>query len=240
MARQTGSASDVLDVRVLGVDACKAGWVGITLCGDAARPYFARHIDELVDDATTDGRLDVVAIDIPIGLSDAGPRAADLLARQALGPRRSCVFVTPVRKALEADDHVTAVAVNRDLTGFGISRQAFNLKEKLLDVDRWLPNAPCRVVEVHPELSFATLAGAPLLARKTTWAGMEARRELLAQHGISLSGELGLAGRMAAVDDVLDAAVSAWTARRVATGAAVSLPDPPERFSDGIDCAIWS
>jgi predicted RNase H-like nuclease len=42
------------------------------------------------------------------------------------------------------------------------------------------------------------------------------------------------------VDDVLDAAAVAWTAVRVARGVARHLPDPPERFSDGIDCAIWT
>jgi predicted RNase H-like nuclease len=42
------------------------------------------------------------------------------------------------------------------------------------------------------------------------------------------------------VDDVLDAAAVAWTADRVARGTARHAPDPPERFSDGIDCAIWT
>ena len=41
------------------------------------------------------------------------------------------------------------------------------------------------------------------------------------------------------VDDVLDAAVVARTAQRVASGEARPLPDPPETFSDGIPCAIW-
>jgi predicted RNase H-like nuclease len=41
------------------------------------------------------------------------------------------------------------------------------------------------------------------------------------------------------LDDVYDAAAMAWTARRVARGEAVSLPDPPEVFSDGIPSAIW-
>jgi predicted RNase H-like nuclease len=226
-------------VRVLGVDACKPGWVGIALSTTAARAYFAVHIDELVADVIADGSVAAIAIDIPIGLPDAGPRAADLLARNALGARRSCVFVTPVRPALMADHYTAAVAINRELAHAGVSRQAFNLKEKLLDVDRWLLDAPCRVVEVHPELSFAALHGSPVAARKTTWAGMEIRRKLLAQQGIPLSSDLGRAGQLAAVDDVLDAAVCAWTARRVANGAAVSLPDPPERFGDGIACAIW-
>lgn len=226
-------------VRVLGVDACKPGWVGVALWATTTRAYFGVHIDELVADVIADGGLDVIAIDIPIGLPDAGVRAADLLARHALGARRACVFVTPVRPALLADNFTAATAINRELADAGISRQAFNLKEKLLEVDRWLPGAPCRVVETHPELSFAALRGTPVMSRKTTWAGMQTRRALLSKHGISLRGELGRTGKMAAVDDVLDAAVCAWTARRVASGAAVSLPDPPEEFGDGIASAIW-
>jgi len=45
---------------------------------------------------------------------------------------------------------------------------------------------------------------------------------------------------MAAVDDVLDAAAAAWTARRYANGQAQSMPGTPEVFSDGIECAIWA
>jgi predicted RNase H-like nuclease len=42
------------------------------------------------------------------------------------------------------------------------------------------------------------------------------------------------------VDDVLDAAIAAWTARRVARNEAQAMPDPPEVFSDGIPSAIWT
>jgi predicted RNase H-like nuclease len=95
-------------------------------------------------------------------------------------------------------------------------------------------------VEAHPELSFAELAGAPLAVRKSTWAGAEMRRTLLARAGITLTGDLGLAGEQAGVDDVLDAAAAAWTAWRVSQGSARCLPDPPETFSDGLPSAIWT
>ena len=95
-------------------------------------------------------------------------------------------------------------------------------------------------MEAHPELSFAQLAGAPLAVRKSTWAGAEARRALLAEAGITLAGDLGLPGEQAGVDDVLDAAAAAWTARRVSQGRARCLPDPPEMFSDGLSSAIWT
>jgi predicted RNase H-like nuclease len=250
--------------RVLGVDACRTGWVGIALSGGEARAYFAPGIQELAGRAAADGPVLVIAIDIPIGLADAGRRRADVLARKALGGRWPSLFITPVRAAVEAADYQAAAAENRRLAREGLSRQAFALRAKILDVDQWLQAgspaparvveahpelsfaapagspAPARVVEAHPELSFAAMAGAPLRSRKITWAGAVQRRALLAQAGIVLGGDLGLAGEQAGVDDVLDAAATAWTARRVSEGSARCLPPSPEVFSDGISAAIWT
>ena len=63
---------------------------------------------------------------------------------------------------------------------------------------------------------------------------------LLRSVGVTIETELGEAGRLAGVDDVLDAGAAAWTARRYLRGVARSLPSTPERFSDGIACAIWT
>jgi predicted RNase H-like nuclease len=226
--------------RVLGADACRAGWVGIALSGGSVQAYVHAEIAGLVELAAATGPLAVVGIDIPIGLADAGLRQADLLARKAAGPRWASVFMTPVRAAVEAADFERACELNRRLAGCGISRQAFNLREKIMQVDSWLPQAPCPVVEVHPELCFGELAGAPLADAKSTWAGAARRRQLLAAAEIVLTGDLGLTGQQAGVDDVLDAAAVAWTARRVASGSARRLPAEPERFSDQVECAIWT
>jgi predicted RNase H-like nuclease len=229
--------------RVLGVDACRAGWAGIALVGGEARAYFAPGIRELADRAAADGPLQVIAIDIPIGLADTGRRGADVLARKELEGRWPSLFIAPVRAAVEAAGYQAAAAENRRLAGEGLSRQAFALRAKILDVDQWLQAGspvPARVVEAHPELSFAAMAGAPLRSRKNTWAGAVQRRTLLAQAGIVLDGDLGLAGEQAGVDDVLDAAAAAWTARRVSHGSARCLPPSPEVFSDGIPAAIWT
>src|ERR1039458_5068195 len=214
--------------RVLGVDACRTGWIGIAISGGDqppgdlppgdAWPYVAPTIRQLAEVAAADGPLLVIAIDIPIGLADTGRRRADQLARPALGRRWPSLFITPVREAVEAGDFPAALTANRRLAGEGISRQAFALRAKILDVDEWprgISPPPVRLVEAHPELSFAQLAGAPLTVRKSTWAGAERRRTLLAQAGITLAGDLGPAGQQAGVDDVLDAAAAAWTARRV-------------------------
>jgi predicted RNase H-like nuclease len=181
-----------------------------------------------------------VAIDMPIGLPDHGRRQADMLAKAVIGPLRSSVFVTPVREALRAENHATAVATNRRIAGEGISIQAFGLKAKLFEIEAWALRSQYRVIEVHPEVSFATLAGQSLTARKSTWAGMHQRLALLDSAGIRLRDDFGSAGAACGVDDMLDAAVSAWTARRFIEGKASPLPDPPERFSDGLASAIWA
>jgi predicted RNase H-like nuclease len=224
--------------RVLGVDACGKGWIGVAIALDMADAYFGITIRELVALVEVDGEIDVVAIDIPIGLPDEGRRQADVLARPAVGPRWQSVFMTPVRAALLAQDHSAAVLVNQDLAGKGISQQAFGLRTKILEIDGWIKESKQTVIEVHPEVCFATMAQGPLLTRKKTWAGAEQRRQLLAAAGIRLNNQLGLAGEVGAVDDVLDAAAAAWTARRYADGQARSMPETPEVFSDGIDCAI--
>jgi predicted RNase H-like nuclease len=225
---------------VLGVDACPAGWVGVTLAGRGVRAVVHAEIGGLVALAAVDGPLDAIAIDIPIGLADRGTRQADLLARTAAGRRWASVFVTPVRAALQGATYAEALAVSRALTGRGISSQAFRLRDKILQVDSWRERAPCLLVEAHPELSFAAMASTPLPDSKSTWAGAVRRRELLAANGIDLAGDLGLSGLRVGVDDVLDAAAVAWTAARVATGTARRLPGEAERFSDGVDCAIWT
>jgi predicted RNase H-like nuclease len=52
-----------------------------------------------------------------------------------------------------------------------------------------------------------------------------------------LPDELGPAGQ-APPDDILDAAAVAWSAHRMAIGAASSHPNPPEE-DDGSKIAIW-
>lgn len=225
-------------MRVLGVDACRGGWVGICLDGGGGRAVFGTSIADVVANAG-DEALDVVAVDIPIGLPDNSRRRCDELAKKRIGARSSSVFMTPTRPALEAPTHAAAVVVNRELVQEGLSVQAFGLRHRLFEVEQWLPGAGCRVVEVHPEVCFAEMAGRPLLHSKSRWAGCEERRELLDKEGISLHGQLGAAGARAAVDDVLDAAAAAWTARRVAAGGAFSIPSQPEHFSDGWPCAMW-
>lgn len=219
---------------LLGVDACPQGWVGIELDVDGRfrSAVIAPTIADLV------GAHQVVAIDIPIGLPDAGRRATDAEARRRIGRLASSVFTSPTRVAIEAATYEEAARAQLAAGGPGLSKQTWALRTKLLDVDRWVRQAGMRVVEVHPEVSFALLNGGPLTFSKRSWNGQAHRRALLASAGIELLRDLGDAGA-AGADDVLDAAAAAWTALRVAAGQAESLPSPPETFSDGLPAAIW-
>ena len=225
---------------VLGVDGCKTGWIAVALADrEDPEAHYLPTIDALAPLASGS---DAVAIDIPIGLPTAGPREADVLARKFLGARRNSVFLAPVRDAIEAQTHAVATQAALGRTGTGISQQAYALARKILEVERWLPSSPCPVYEVHPEVSFAVLLGAPARASKKTWAGMVERRSALEGAGIHVDriSEDGVAAARASVDDMLDAAVAAWSAARIARRAARSFPHPTELDASGNRVAIWA
>lgn len=177
---------------------------------------------------------DVIGIDMPIGLPAAGRRVADVEVKRRLGGRASTLFFAPPQAVVQAEPYAAANDLAKRRFGFGISRQSYALRDKILEIDRLEDR---RLHEVHPELSFLAMAGEPLPAKRT-WAGATRRRHLLLTAGIELPADLGEAGSVP-VDDVLDAAAAAWTAHRIGTAEAVSIPEPPERDSEGRPMAIW-
>lgn len=225
---------------VLGVDACPAGWVGVLLTPDG-RPtvHVAGSITELVALVRERAEPAVVAIDIPIGLPDSGGRRADAEARGQLVGKGSSVFPTLTRAAYEADTYELARAANLAATGGerSASAQAYALGVKVLEVDAWVRSGPgTDVIEVHPELSFARMAGAPVIARKKDEEGVQARRDALLAHGLTAPAWFRGAGF--GEDDLLDACAAAWSAARHDRGAGESFPARPEVFGDGIPAAI--
>ena len=227
---------------VLGVDGSRGGWVGALLpVGGAGEAVLIAGPDlrTLVDRATQGRSVRVVAVDTPIGLPDHGPRQADALARARLGRRASTVFSTPVRDALAAETYAEARAISRERTGgTSLAAQSYALRRAILDADDFVRSGTSiRVVEVHPELTFAAMAGEPLATRKQRPEGVEERLGVLAARGITLPASADVHSSRG--HDLLDAVAAAWSAARVARGEAESLPDPPERFSDGLDAAIW-
>ena len=226
-------------VRAVGVDAWRGGWVAVVLeDGLVSATRLAASLDQITN-AYPDAAA--IGVDMPLGLVERGWREADRLGAARLGAHRSRLFMVPPRAVWQAATHEEAVLRCRQLTDppAGCSRQAWGLREKLLPANELYARLPGRLFEVHPEISFAELnGGAPVAAGKKTWNGQMARRALLARAGISLPGDLADTGS-APPDDILDAAAVAWSAVRIASGRASSLPHPPQAGADGAAIAIW-
>jgi predicted RNase H-like nuclease len=221
---------------VLGVDACRGGWVGVELhAGTFAAAHWGSTLEDVVQGVPAAA---IIAVDIPLGLVEAGWRKADSAAKAYLGARSPSVFMTPPRAALAEDTHSLAAARCRDLTGNGVSIQAWGLKAKLLEANSLYDSGRYPLREVHPEASFTAMGLVAADGSKKSWRGQRARLRLLRENGIDLPDELGPPGTVP-TDDVLDAGAAAWSARRITRGEGRSLPDPPQLNERGQQIAIW-
>jgi predicted RNase H-like nuclease len=180
-------------------------------------------LGEVIDQIDS-GHLVAATIDIPIGLAAAEPRAVDFEARARLGPRKSSVFPAPVRRVLDATTYEEACQISRGVCGKGISRQLFAILPKIREVDELQsPQRQERFVEMHPELSFTALAGAPMEFHKSTDAGRTERLHALRAQFPDVESVTAHRLQGTQPDDILDAFVGAWSARRYATGTHLRL-----------------
>jgi predicted RNase H-like nuclease len=209
-------------VAVLGVDGWRGRWVGALLEGRSVR------LLDLADVAAVLAvpAVEVVGIDMPIGLSDDGVRACDVEARRRLGRAGSSVFSTPVRAVLATDDYAEARALSRAATDppRAPSAQSFQLVKAIRSLDDALGDPPAdHVVEVHPELAFRAL-DPELSDAKVTARGM-ARRLAALRTVMDVDAALLAAPPRVPAVDALDACAAAWSARRIADGTAKCVGD---------------
>lgn len=208
---------------VIGIDGYPAGWVAAHIDGTEITwtTCEVRAIGDLLTPAST------IAIDMPIGLADRGWRECDQQAKQALGRAGSRVFMTPPRAVLAlglAAPNEQVQELSRELTGQGTSRQAMGLAERILTLDAALSSmGGPSVIEVHPELSFAEMAGAPLTSKKTA-AGVGQRLEALLKWRPDVVTALAQTPDDVPIDDALDALACAWTAERWIEGRSRRIP----------------
>ena len=227
-------------MEVAGVDGCKAGWLTVRV--DATDHLRVRDISI---STTFQGLLDstsdcaAVAIDIPIGLPDAAARQADVLARRAIGPRRSSVFPAPVRATLAASTYEEACRLSERASGRKLSKQAFAILPKVREVDMLMkPALQDRVVEVHPEVSFWALNGRRTLEfwKRKPQGAQERLRILAPAFADSIPALRSPKG--SGLDDLYDACAAAWTAGRIAYGTEERLPPDPDLDSTGLRMEI--
>ncbi len=225
-------------MRLAGIDGCKSGWVAVV--AEAGIPASARlaHVTDL---ATFLAETDFVVIDMPVGFVP-GPASRDVepAMRAVLKGKTSSVFPTPCRMALSEPTFPDASFVNEQALGKRLPKQTFMLFPKMREVDALVRNlGQARLREGHPEVSFARMAGAPVLSRKRETQGQEDRVGLLEKRGLPARALLGalVRGRMAA-DDVLDAAALWWSADRFARGAHETFPPVPSRDAVGLEMSV--
>ncbi len=213
---------------LVGIDGCRGGWLCVQAAADGAGPPRARLLADLAE-LGNGGAIRQVAVDMPIGLSEAGPRPCDRAARRLLGhPRGTSVFPAPIRPMLAAASHAEACAIGRQCDGLGLTIQAWNLLPRIRQLDGLLRSgalAPGLVREAHPELIFRLWAGRPLAHGKRSAAGRAERRALVER---DRPGAVEACARQLpaggwAMDDLLDALACLHAAGRLVRGEALVL-----------------
>lgn len=169
-------------------------------------------------------KAEAIVVDIPIGLVDSKTRACDEEAKKLLSERGSSVFSIPSREVIEATEYSDAQSKN----GGSLGSQSWWLFPRIKEVDAFLQeyeNAREKTYESHPEVCFEVLAG-DLDDSKDTEGGRKERLEVLEEYeDLHSEVENIIEGRKAGsewhhrisktrLDDVLDAAVLAFTAEQ--------------------------
>jgi predicted RNase H-like nuclease len=231
---------------VLGVDGCPGGWCAVEIQDEGGTlttspPAIYRSFQQALDANTG-----LICIDIPIGLLDGpGQRACDAQARKLLGwPRRNSVFTPPSRSVLNIRDYQRANKANRDVSGRGLTQQAFWISGKIAEVDSLLtPALQSRVREVHPELCFWALnGGEPMSHKKSRVAGRAERWRVLREVLPSLAEGPPRPRDLPSgcdPDDYIDAIVAAWTAVCIARGSADHIPKELAVDDQGLRMEMW-
>jgi predicted RNase H-like nuclease len=232
-ARQPGPARS--PIRVVGIAADMIGWIGVELLDQ----QFVRaiHAGTLPGVITRMSGAAVITVGVPLGLPTTRQRRADT-ATSAL-PGRGPTAMLPAPPAIALTEATRTGAEKRCRhSGYALSRRAWLHRARILEANTVWKQHRRVLLEAHAELTYAHLSGTALTGAANSWRAQVARRQLLITHGIAVPDDLPDAATAGAVQ-VLDAATIAYTAHRVATGAAIAWPDPPETLH-GSPVAIWT
>jgi predicted RNase H-like nuclease len=217
---------------IAGVDGCKDKWLAVVDLGhghtEVREPC---SFLELFGDRS----LDLVVIDIPIGLPHKGCRQADLQAKQVLKHRHVCVFPAPTRLILDCPSRDEACERCIEVGDKRVNVFQWAIRPKVKNIDlvlRQHENVQERIREGHPEVTFAQMnENRPMLSKKKK-AGLEDRIGLL-EHYFS-----DIPRNTPHLVDVLDAYALLWTARRIRLGTERRFPELPEHDPFGLRMEI--
>lgn len=225
--------------RIAGIDGCRSGWLIVEANGDLSKAelQFAPNWNSVNCAAK------IVAVDMPIGISQRGVRQCEVEARKLLSPYAARVFKSLSRGALRfaQSEWKTANQWSKGQGFGGISKQIWNIRPKIKEIDRAIASADqARIYEAHPELAFARINGGKPLDSKHTPEGLRARKRLLVREGFTnLDSWLqDLRGKGAKADDLFDACALSLTARNILHGHAIHLPEVVECDSRNLRMSI--
>ena len=205
---------------VIGIDGTSTGW--IASIGSARNKVLSTiRYSEKLDRLLSTYPNSVVVIDMPIELNKKNYlRECDVLAKKYLGSNfQSSVFIPPLKRVLQCSSYQEANKLSKEITGRGLSKQAWYLKNKINEV-RGVSKIYNRVYEGHPECSFKMLKKETLIAKKKSVLGIFERLDLLKKAGldpVSISIEIEKNSKIK-IDDVLDSMALFITALRIVEG----------------------
>lgn len=233
--------------RIAGVDGCPGGWLCIVLEPDTGtfRVSLFRLATELL---AHDPFIQVMAIDMPIGLASNGRRRCDELARNLLGNRHVCVQNAPIRPALYAPSRLAASAVTQATVNRQVGSNEWALYPKIINLDLAITPLHQRwCFEIHPEVSFYSWNnGAPIQDEKDSDPGRQVREALIDAAWPNVRMDLlaslqqqGISREHYSLDDLNDAFAAVWTARKILQGQAQRIPEAQEIDARGLRMEMW-
>lgn len=236
------------EVDYIGVDWSSGSWLAVGIAEDRTIHVSTyKCIQKFWD--TFGCTAEKVVADIPIGLFEEGDRdeseelvrECDHLARKVVGSRYRSVFNPPAREVAtraKNESYEQVKATNREITGKGLTQQAYSVAPGIAEVDELLEGSEKKFIEGHPEVCFAALRG-PLSYSKKTAAGVHERVEALEEVEEAafemireICRQVADAKHEIGVDDALDALVLAYVAG-FSEKKQYTLPEDPPKDSQG-------
>ncbi len=183
--------------KILGVDGCPSGWTVVSTekPPNVQEMRFSFQVFPTIKNLMTAIKdIDLLLIDIPIGMlsgernsggkNEFFTRPCDIEARKKLKwPRSSSIFNPPCREALYMEKYSAANELNKKLLGKGLSKQSWNISDKIRELDRFLQKYPEKneiIKESHPEIVFWALNGKkPMQYNKAKKKGKAERMKVI-------------------------------------------------------------
>ena len=203
----------------LGIDGCRAGWLVAMI--DRYGKLSHLLLPSLNDLLNISPQM--ALIDIPLEFAHQSYRPCELAAQLLLGRhKRASIFLTPHRSAVFAADYIEANRLNRLYLGKGLSKQSWNICNKIKEATLFITRRPdIQLFESHPELCFYFLNNfKPLVSKKSMPEGAADRLRIIAGYDPNfpevISDTIRVTKRNAVkLDDVIDATILAIRAKAV-------------------------